>query len=74
MNPVEELCRHAQSLWLDYISRGMIRTGELKRLIEQSGITGLTSKRCLHSSHTIPKAPSSRQPASGTRSAGQMQW
>ena len=47
MNPVEELRRCGQSLWLDYISRGMIRSGELKRLIEQSGITGLTSNPTL---------------------------
>jgi len=47
MNPVEELRRYGQSLWLDYISRGMIRSGELKRLIEESGITGLTSNPTL---------------------------
>ncbi|MCC6368604.1 MAG: transaldolase [Bryobacterales bacterium] len=47
MNPIEELRRRGQSLWLDYISRGMIRSGELKRLIEQSGITGLTSNPTL---------------------------
>lgn len=43
MNPVEEVRQAGQSLWLDYISRGLIRSGGLKRLIEQSGITGLTS-------------------------------
>lgn len=43
MNPVEGVRQAGQSLWLDYISRGLIRSGGLKRLIEQSGITGLTS-------------------------------
>lgn len=47
MNPIDELRRYGQSLWLDYISRGMIRSGELKRLIEQAGITGLTSNPTL---------------------------
>ena len=47
MNPIDELRRCGQSLWLDYISRGMIRSGELKRLIEQAGITGLTSNPTL---------------------------
>ena len=47
MNSVDELRHCGQSLWLDYISRGMIRSGELKSLIEQSGITGLTSNPTL---------------------------
>jgi transaldolase len=47
MNPIDEVRRYGQSLWLDYISRGMIRSGELKRLIEQAGITGLTSNPTL---------------------------
>src|ERR1051326_3759609 len=47
MNPIDELRRYGQSLWLDYISRGMIRSGELQRLIEQAGITGLTSNPTL---------------------------
>lgn len=47
MNPVEELRHYGQSLWPDYISRAMIRSDELNRLIEQSGITGLTSNPTL---------------------------
>ena len=32
-----------QSIWLDYISRGMIHSGELKRLIQEDGLRGVTS-------------------------------
>lgn len=37
-----KLQKLGQSIWLDNISRGMIKTGELQRLIEQ-GVTGVTS-------------------------------
>ena len=32
-----------QSIWLDYIERQMIQTGELKGLIEEDGLQGVTS-------------------------------
>ena len=32
-----------QSVWLDNISRGLITGGELQRLIERDGVTGVTS-------------------------------
>ena len=32
-----------QSIWLDYIDRRMINSGELKRLIEEDGLRGVTS-------------------------------
>lgn len=35
--------QHGQSIWLDYIQRCMIRSGELHRLIEEDGIRGVTS-------------------------------
>jgi hypothetical protein len=43
MNPVKELLGQGQSVWLDYIRRDLIRTGELKRLVEEDGIRGVTS-------------------------------
>jgi transaldolase / glucose-6-phosphate isomerase len=43
MNPLKELLAHGQSIWLDYISRSLIRSGELKRLIEEDGLRGVTS-------------------------------
>ena len=43
MNPLKELLRQGQSIWLDYIRRDLIRTGELKRLVEEDGIRGVTS-------------------------------
>ena len=41
-NPVREAQRLGQSIWYDNIRRGLIKSGELQRLIEL-GMTGLTS-------------------------------
>jgi len=43
MNPLLELQKQGQSIWLDYIRRNLIIGGGLKRLIENDGITGVTS-------------------------------
>lgn len=43
MNPLKALEEQGQSVWLDYIRRNLIRSGELKRLVEEDGIRGVTS-------------------------------
>jgi transaldolase len=40
---IEKLESFGQSVWLDYIQRNMIRSGQLKNLIEHYGIRGVTS-------------------------------
>ncbi len=42
-NPLNELQRLGQSPWLDNIHRGLLRTGELARMVRDGEITGLTS-------------------------------
>lgn len=42
-NPLKKLETFGQSLWLDYIRRQMITSGELRRLIEEDGLKGVTS-------------------------------
>jgi transaldolase / glucose-6-phosphate isomerase len=42
-NPLKDLLKFGQSVWLDYIRRDLITRGELKRLIEQDGLRGMTS-------------------------------
>src|SRR5512143_4000127 len=39
-NPLKELEKLGQSIWLDSIRRGQIRSGELKRLVEEDGLSG----------------------------------
>ena len=43
MNPVKALESHGQSVWLDFLARGFVATGELKTLIEDDGVSGVTS-------------------------------
>jgi transaldolase / glucose-6-phosphate isomerase len=43
LNPLKELLNYGQSVWLDYIRRNLITSGELKRLIEEDGLRGMTS-------------------------------
>ena len=43
MNPLFELRTQGQSIWLDYIRRDLIQNGELKQLIENDGLRGVTS-------------------------------
>jgi transaldolase / glucose-6-phosphate isomerase len=43
VNPVKDLHKYGQSVWLDYIRRSLITSGELKRLIEEDGLRGITS-------------------------------
>jgi transaldolase/glucose-6-phosphate isomerase len=42
-NPLLLLQKFGQSVWLDFIRRNLLTSGELKRLIEQDGLRGMTS-------------------------------
>lgn len=42
-NPLLKLESYGQSIWLDFIHRGMLTTGELARLIDEDGLSGVTS-------------------------------
>jgi len=42
-HPLLDLKQHGQSVWLDNLSRPLIRSGELQRLVREDGITGVTS-------------------------------
>ncbi len=40
---VKELRKHDQSVWLDYIRRHLLASGEFARLVEEDGVSGVTS-------------------------------
>jgi transaldolase / glucose-6-phosphate isomerase len=42
-NPLKALTKFGQSVWLDYIRRDLISTGELQKLISNDGLRGMTS-------------------------------
>jgi transaldolase len=43
MNPLRQLGELGQSIWYDYITRDLLRSGELERLIREDGLRGMTS-------------------------------
>lgn len=43
MSKLAELQHYGQSVWLDYIKRSLLSSGELTRLIRDDGVRGLTS-------------------------------
>ncbi len=41
-NPLQKLADYGQSIWLDYIRRKMLDSGELKQMIAEDGLRGVT--------------------------------
>ena len=59
-NPLKQLSTLGQSIWLDYIRRDLIAGGELKRMIDEDGLLGMTSnpaifEKAFSSSHDYDK-------------------
>ncbi len=42
-NPLKQLERFGQSLWLDYIRRSLLGSAEFKRMLAEDGLKGMTS-------------------------------
>lgn len=43
MNPLQQLHPLGQSVWLDFIRRSLLESGELRRLVAEDGVRGVTS-------------------------------
>src|ERR1700733_6246382 len=43
MNPLKSLPDHGQAVWLDFLSRGFMAKGGLKKLVDDDGLRGVTS-------------------------------
>lgn len=43
VNPVRSLRQYGQSVWLDYLRRSLISSGELQKLVTEDGLGGITS-------------------------------
>jgi len=43
LNPLARLAAQGQSIWLDYIKKSLMDSGELAKLLEQDGLRGMTS-------------------------------
>jgi len=40
---LHELTEHGQAVWFDTLSRDLVRTGELKKMMDEDAVTGVTS-------------------------------
>jgi transaldolase len=40
---LHELAEHGQSVWIDFLSRDLLRSGELARLLREDNVSGVTS-------------------------------
>src|SRR5579862_4001136 len=43
VSPIAALRQYGQSVWLDFIRRNLITSGELKRMVDEDGLGGVTS-------------------------------
>src|ERR1700688_1182059 len=43
MNPLREVQASGVSIWLDYMRRNLITAGQLQQMIEEDGLSGITS-------------------------------
>src|SRR6202142_625679 len=43
MNPGKALENHGQAVWLDFLARGFVARGDLKKLMDTDGVKGVTS-------------------------------
>lgn len=60
-NPLLELETFGQSIWMDFISRGTTSSGKFQQLIEEDGVSGVTSnpsifEKAIVESHDYDKA------------------
>ncbi len=76
-NPLQQLHDAGQSIWLDYIRRSLITSGELDRMIAEDAITGITSnpsifEKAIGGSSDYDDALNALIRADGKRSAGEL--
>ena len=43
LSPLQRLSEHGQSVWIDYLSRDLLDSGELARLVDEDAVVGVTS-------------------------------
>src|SRR5262245_18526262 len=67
--PLTRLTALGQSIWMDFISRGMIASGKLRRYIEEADLRGVTSNPSIFEK-AITETPEYEAPIRALASAG----
>ena len=47
MNPLRQLQAQGQAVWLDYIRRDILLDGSLQRMVEEDGVSCVTSNQAI---------------------------
>jgi len=68
-NPLHALRQAGQSVWLDYIHRKLLQSGELRRLVEEDGLAGVTSNPTIFEK-AISESPEYNESFARLRSRG----
>ncbi len=68
-HPLLALRQAGQSVWLDYIHRKLLQSGELRRLVEEDGLRGVTSNPTIFEK-AISESPEYNEPFARLRSRG----
>ncbi|MBW4490548.1 MAG: transaldolase [Trichocoleus desertorum ATA4-8-CV12] len=72
-NHLLEIKDQGQSIWMDNLARDLIQSGELKRLIEEQGIRGLTSNPAIFEKAIIGNAMYDADIEAGVRAGKPLQ-
>src|SRR5215475_2499179 len=76
MNPVKALESHGQAVWLDFLARGFVAKGDLKKLVDTDGVKGVTYNHSIFekaiSSSDEYDAPIGKALKSGDRSVADL--
>ena len=51
--PLQQLADLGQSVWIDYLSRDLVQSGQLERLVHDDAVVGVTSNPCARMSSRI---------------------
>ena len=52
--PLHKLSKLGQSVWIDYLSRDLVRSGGLARMMKENAVTGVTSNPTIFRRPTAP--------------------
>ena len=61
------LAEHGQSVWIDFLSRDLLRSGELARLLREANVSGVTSNPTIFACATLPMPAISSAPSGSGR-------
>src|ERR1700730_8480495 len=56
-NPLKELLKYGQSMWLDYIRRDLLTSGKLKTMIEDDARGGMPSNPSIFEKRIAESSP-----------------